>query len=85
MLGVVVKNWFGARLRDLARGPCWPALMATVIVAVTSATPVRALSIEITGGGADRLDRQRAWAEGELPLAGTPDLGSCPNACPPPD
>ena len=36
--------------------------------------PAQALQIEITGGGADRLERQRSWGRGDLPLPGTPDL-----------
>jgi hypothetical protein len=40
--------------------------------------PAQALQIEITGGGADRLERQRSWARGDLPLSGTPDLGKLP-------
>jgi murein L,D-transpeptidase YafK len=36
--------------------------------------PASAVEIEITGGGPDRLERQRAWADARLPLAGTPDL-----------
>ena len=42
---------------------------------MTAAEPAAALQIEITGGGADRLERQRSWGRGDLPLAGTPDLG----------
>lgn len=49
--------------------------LAACAVTLMMVSRVEALAIEITGGGADRLDRQRAWAEGELPLAGTPPLG----------
>ena len=45
---------------------------------MTAAEPAAALQIEITGGGADRLERQRSWGRGDLPLAGTPDLGKLP-------
>jgi murein L,D-transpeptidase YafK len=49
--------------------------VAGVVLAGSAMSPAQALQIEITGGGADRLERQRAWAQGDLPLAGTPDLG----------
>ena len=34
----------------------------------------RAVSIELKDAGPDRIERQRAAAEGRLPLAGTPDM-----------
>jgi murein L,D-transpeptidase YafK len=37
-----------------------------------------ALEIELTGGGEDRLERQKAWTRNELPLPGTPDLKQLP-------
>lgn len=36
--------------------------------------PAHALSIELKGVAADRVDRQRSWAEGALPLPGTPNV-----------
>ena len=37
--------------------------------------PARAVTIEIDDVASDRVERQRAFAEGALPLVGTPDLG----------
>jgi murein L,D-transpeptidase YafK len=37
--------------------------------------PALAVTIEIDDVAPDRVERQRAFAEGQLPLAGTPDLG----------
>ena len=80
MLGVVMQCWSRGRSRPPDR---WALRLAVAVAAwlavawLAAAWPTgsaRALSIEITGGGADRLDRQRAWGRGELPLAGTPDL-----------
>jgi murein L,D-transpeptidase YafK len=49
--------------------------LGLVLLAVwQAAMPAMAVEIEITGGGADRLLRQRAFARGALPLAGTPEL-----------
>lgn len=39
-----------------------------------AATPAGAVSIELKDVASDRVERQRAAAEGNLPLAGTPDL-----------
>jgi murein L,D-transpeptidase YafK len=78
--GLVIEGLFRQRgfasWREAGR---WCALAVTIvglwlIAGISLVAPAHGLSIEITGGGADRLDRQRAWAEGELPLAGTPDL-----------
>lgn len=52
------------------------SLLVCVVLAGLAAQPSHALQIEITGGGPDRLERQRAWANGELPLPGTPDLST---------
>lgn len=40
-----------------------------------AAGAARAITIEIDDVAPDRIERQRAFAEGALPLAGTPDLG----------
>lgn len=41
---------------------------------MAAATPVTAVTIELKDVASDRVERQRAAAEGNLPLAGTPDL-----------
>ena len=55
------------------------ALTATVLAglaaAALAAVPAQAVTIEIDDVASDRVERQRAFAEGALPLAGTPDLG----------
>lgn len=79
------------RLRLCARGTVGHANSATAKAALAGllatalalgltvpTRPARALQIEITGGGADRLERQRSWAQGDLPLPGTPELGKLP-------
>ncbi len=44
------------------------------MVALAAVTcPASALVIELKDAGADRVERQRAWTRGELPLPGTPD------------
>ena len=75
MLGVVLKFRVAVGLKALARGLGRVTALSALLASLAPAPPARALSIEITGGGADRLDRQRAWAEDALPLTGTPDLG----------
>ena len=42
---------------------------------VMTGAPAQSLTIEIDDVAPDRVERQRAYAEGALPLAGTPDLG----------
>ena len=39
-----------------------------------AADEARALSIELKDVAADRINRQRSWAEGALPLPGTPNI-----------
>ena len=52
------------------------ALLALVCSLATFAPQVAsAVTIEIDDVASDRVERQRAYAEGSLPLAGTPDLG----------
>jgi len=57
----------GVRARAIAA-----AAVAGVMLAAGSA---QAITIEIDDVAPDRVERQRAFAEGALPLAGTPDLG----------
>lgn len=45
---------------------------------VAAASPVAALTIELDDVAPDRVERQRAFAEGRLPLPGTPSLGDLP-------
>jgi murein L,D-transpeptidase YafK len=47
---------------------------ALVAIAVASSTAAHAVTIELKDVASDRLERQRDAAEGNLPLAGTPDL-----------
>jgi murein L,D-transpeptidase YafK len=48
--------------------------MGVVAACLVASAPAFAVSIELKDVASDRLDRQRAAAEGSLPLAGTPDL-----------
>ena len=48
------------------------ALWSSVTVGIV--TPALAVTIELKDVASDRVERQRAAAEGNLPLAGTPDL-----------
>lgn len=50
------------------------ALTTGLIAAVAAVGPSHAISIELKDVASDRIERQRAAAEGNLPLAGTPDL-----------
>ena len=38
------------------------------------ATPAAALVVELKDVAADRIERQRAWVQGQVPLPGTPDV-----------
>ncbi|MEQ1695901.1 MAG: murein L,D-transpeptidase family protein [Hyphomicrobiaceae bacterium] len=49
-------------------------LAAAVGCLLYAATPASAVTIELKDVASDRVERQRAAAEGNLPLAGTPDL-----------
>ena len=51
------------------------ALMLSLAMPVVGTAPASALTIEIDDVAPDRVERQRAYAEGALPLAGTPELG----------
>lgn len=59
---------------DVFRRPRGLALACTVAAGLSAPLPAMAISIELDGIAADRIDRQRKAAEGVLPLAGTPDL-----------
>jgi len=51
------------------------AVAAWLVLASAAAPDVAyALSIELKDVAADRVDRQRSWAEGALPLPGTPNV-----------
>ncbi len=62
----------------------WPVLAAALdgfvflgcllLFATAPQTPAAAVTIELKDVASDRVERQRAAAEGNLPLAGTPDL-----------
>lgn len=66
----LASRWPAAR-RFCARG----IAAAVVTGAMLAAGAARAITIEIDDVAPDRIERQRAFAEGALPLAGTPDLG----------
>ena len=63
------------------RIPRRAAVVLAVLIALgtlgtwTFIAPAYAVTIEIDDVASDRVERQRAFAEGQLPLAGTPDLG----------
>ena len=54
----------------------WPILAAALSCLLFSGavTPASAVTIELKDVASDRVERQRAAAEGNLPLEGTPDL-----------
>lgn len=80
MQSIVTKSWAFVDAMGAVRGARWALTACVGAVALLGMTfaPAQALQIEITGGGADRLERQRSWARGDLPLPGTPDLGKLP-------
>ena len=51
------------------------AIAAVAALPALSAMPANAVSIELRDVAADRIERQRRAAEGNLPLPDTPDLG----------
>lgn len=57
----------------------WRVIASTAVsvlaLAALAVSPASAITIEIDDVASDRVERQRAFAEGALPLAGTPDLG----------
>lgn len=64
--------WYGV---ERARAWGWRALAPMLLGTLIATTPTHAITIEIDDVAPDRVERQRAFAEGALPLAGTPDLG----------
>lgn len=51
------------------------ALTLSLLACAAGSLPASAITIEIDDVAPDRVERQRAYAEGALPLAGTPELG----------
>lgn len=61
--------------RSLNRsGYNWSGLAVFAGLFLAASSPVCAVTIELKDVASDRVERQRAAAEGNLPLAGTPDL-----------
>lgn len=58
-----------------AIGSSWTATAALTAALLALAAPVSALEIVLHDVAGDRVERQRRYARGEVPLAGTPDLG----------
>lgn len=62
--------------------PPWRRRMAAAVCALASLAgcilPAAALEIELIGAAADRIERQRAFERGALPLPGTPALDRLP-------
>ena len=50
------------------------AVLGACLLALAGVDPARAVTIELKDVASDRIERQRAAAEGSLPLPGTPDL-----------
>ncbi len=65
---------FWSRVVRLARG-VGRAFCLVLAGFLAVAGPVAAVTIEIDDVAPDRVERQRSFAEGALPLPGTPDLG----------
>ena len=55
-------------------GGGYAGVVLTALAALCS--PASALTIELTDAAPDRVERQRAWARGEMPLSGTPDVAT---------
>lgn len=53
-----------------------PGVVLLAGVLLWGASPAGAVTIELNDVAADRVERQRAYAEGALPLPGTPDLAN---------
>ncbi len=49
-------------------------LSLPLVAALLAGSPAAAVTIELNDVAADRVERQRAFAEGSVPLPGTPDL-----------
>ena len=69
-LDVLQRRWLATRAVR-ARAIAAAAISGLILTAGSA----RAITIEIDDVAPDRVERQRAFAEGALPLAGTPDLG----------
>ena len=50
--------------------------MACAVAGLLLATPAMAVVVELKDVAADRIERQRAWAQGQTPLPGTPNLAN---------
>lgn len=66
------------RLITVGNGVVRAAIFALAVVCLLTLNPwpTAALTVELNDVAADRIERQRAAAEGALPLAGTPDLSA---------
>ena len=53
-------------------------LLAVALLMAIGQPPARALEIELGDAAADRIERQRAFVAGALPLPGTPDVTALP-------
>lgn len=60
--------------RATFRGHAIGGALAGACAWLALATPAAAVVIELKDVAADRIERQRAWVQGRLPLPGTPDL-----------
>lgn len=60
--------------RNLSRWPAASLALAAAVI-LSAAHEAAAISIELKDVASDRIERQRAAAEGRLPLADTPDVG----------
>lgn len=74
--GSGLMSWFPVLRSSLAAAAALAALAGMIPAGgiLPGATPARAITIEIDDVASDRVERQRAFAEGALPLIGTPDL-----------
>ena len=50
--------------------------MACAVAGLLLATPAMAVVVELKDVAADRIERQRAWAQGQTPLPSTPNLAN---------
>jgi murein L,D-transpeptidase YafK len=65
------SRYLGDRVRGLG---LIQIAMSALVIGVMAVAPAGAVSIELKDVASDRVERQRAAAEGNLPLPGTPDL-----------
>jgi murein L,D-transpeptidase YafK len=68
----------GSIVRFISRTGAATATAVAMVLACVAALPAQALVIELQDVAADRIERQRSYAEGALPLPGTPDVGALP-------